>query len=729
MALDFRANVAFSNPTITFAITRDAMSVTGEKVQLDLTSATGFNLPSAVYANYEARNHDLEIKWTVTPPAGEPATWTKTDRTIDAFKDRLVFWGSSAFYIPSVAGTYTVECEASDRFGNTDTVSDTFTVLSVDALAIPSSRTFILYDGVNLTGAPAHDAGNRYTEWHTLINSLPDTAVNVRVAVLGGHTFTGAGIASLSDDNFLTGIYVEQYGTGQSVIECNDPGTNDCAFMLFNTAWAGTFVLNGDFLIQRETPWRMNAGNPLRTGTSWGTAFEFRSTTAPKISLSGVSIDGFLDLFASNGSQTLPEIGCEDCDFLHYINFLAFINGSQPGSFMLRGCRYDNPPDVFAGAIRHQNVSTVEFYGASAHTNRFGNMKIIFDGCQQAFAFGWSWTPQDWQQHQPNRLDQAGDAGSKVVVTRCLLEGTAFALVAGGGATNDMLFERNIILGGTQGMGGNTSECGHSGITWRNNIFISPDLSRDPGAEQNKLGFFVTTRDANPQKFMFNTFIDLRAGPYDVNNVGVDLGGLPTEIIQEESNLIYCPNYDTPIVPDGVTMVSRAESVTPNNTVGSVLGFVQVDLTENLNVGDTSAPINWPNDVDGSATSLATFSGGLGHHYIQEKLFSRTAAPFYRISVNDVGGGQFTVTVDANWVPGDPNTLIDIGVYDYVIRLDRRHDPIARPGSATPAGSGTILEPSANIPVAINNEMGAPRYDFFGVERTGTACQGAVQVA
>lgn len=730
VALDFKVNVPFSSQSLTVEVERnDNFGVVGERVELSISALNGFNLasPSPPFVSFIPKDHLVDVKWTITPPSGEPLEFTKLDRHIQPFKNRMAFFTTHGFLIPWTDGAWGWQVEALDGYGNEHVETGTFNVAPLSSLGIPASRTFILNDGSNLTGAPAHDAGNVFSDWGAMWQAFPTDSGPIRVAVQAGHTFSNQTGGSIRGDvSSVTGIFVEKFGgTSQTTLQI------DANFgVLLNFGWSGTLCVTGDIVLQRQTPWRMNQGNvPQRTGSEWGICFECRNDVHANINLLGTTIDGWFYGMGTVGANVEPKLAMEDCDVPHYINFIVAHFGGLQSKLLVRGSRWDSPPDAFQGGLRHQGVTLLREWD-NIHQWRFGNLGlVIFDANQGAVFHGWSETSQQWQNVQSIRIDQGSEGNSNIFFSRNLLEGGG---ITGSGqfdpVANNIVICRNVMLGASQGFG-DKFNWAFSGASIYRNFFIGSSATRDPGTVQNKIGQNLTDRTADPFLVNWNTYIDYRAGVLGESDVGVDLGGVAEDFFRGENNLIHAPNYTTPITPSEA-MVSSGFSITPQNTVGAVLGYVRVQTTEALEIGQTSAAIPWPAEVDGTQTNLATFSGGLQRHRVQHKLQSSgsIAKPFFPVTISDVGGGNFTFTVQSNGVTGDPATGFD-GVADEVhIRLDRRHDPVARPNSSTPTAEGELLQPAANIPISTGSKAPVAPYDFFGNIVTGTACQGAIQV-
>ena len=171
------------------AVHRGAAETIDEGIFVEVTSVDGATIAGSedTFVVYDPVLHRVGLNggWTVIGPDG--STWSLPADHPDALKNRKQESGIFISYIPRVAGTYLFMFLSEDDTGFPISGSVSVTVKAPEVVFAPA-QTIILYDGADLTGAPAHDVGNRFTDYSAAISAF-HTALNTgpaRLAILGG---------------------------------------------------------------------------------------------------------------------------------------------------------------------------------------------------------------------------------------------------------------------------------------------------------------------------------------------------------------------------------------------------------------------------------------------------------------------------------------------------------------------------------------------------------------
>lgn len=706
----------------TITITRGPLGCVGEAVYFEVENVTGFPLTTGSFIRFDPVFHEIEWKWTITPPSGsEPTTWVAPTRNITANKNRLRHWGKWGFFTPMVQdGTYTIAVEGRHRpSGRVVNLSTTFDVVTQISVA---TRVLIVYDGSNLTGAPAHSAGDRYTSFKAAHSAARGINGTVLISFLGGYASSETFSNEVRDTDAVDHIIVNTYGTGKGRINISG-GSGNRRFMWFRAGWNGGFVWQN---VEIEGTWDMTAGLSGSTEGAYGDGFYFAGS--PWFSMSGAGPSKMGTLMVSTaGAQS---VFVEDVVMRHYLDYRCF--NYDAARLMFRGCDMDNPPNATVGFLDNDSSSFNQ--PRNQHTSiRTGNMnRLLISGCTFLTNVGWSGLiNNNWASHQPawRYKESTGDGGpgGNIIVERCLCEGNA-PIGGQSDRAHNGLFERNMILGTTQGSGLGGS-CRASGTTARLNFFLGSSADRDPSASprsgggeyQFKIGRDISpviggVDNTDPVRIYCNLAYDPAAEDYQSWACGfINLSTSPLAVVA--NNLAYAPNYTTPVAPDGA--LSPRTGVTVANTVGSRLGFThhRVDFGT-ANIGDTKGPFPWFNDLDGNPVDGDTFSGGPGWHIIHNSAGATTN--WWRVSLNDLGNGTFTITFLAENAGGYPVTY-----GNHRLQLDRRHDIVTVPGTASIADDGRIWAPDSIVPAT---GQWVTYWDFFENVREATTCVGPIAV-
>ena len=721
--------------TASISVTRGNLQCVGEGIILEVTNIQNMGLSTGVFDAYNPADHEPFYTWTITGPDG--STWSNVPRLLSGHNNRKKRYGRKIMYMPRVAGSYTFSVNAvNPNTGSslTGAISTTLSVASIED-TIPQSRRVILYDGSDLTGAPTHDTINRYTTWSAArdrANSLSASGP-VWLACRGGETFARN---STTNVNF-PGV-ISAYGTGRATIDCSTNNANFCR----DGGRNGSLIFIGMAILQ---DWDMtdHTGTQKRS-SDYAFSNNGNGTSFHMTCLTDCEVNGWDANFLYDGGSADNYCIClEDVITGKHINYDVFIGGSSAQMYA-NGTRFESPGASLAGGMRDDNDNTNASppYRRNIHGPiRASNATLHLYGCSFHSQNGWSWWGAAWPAHQPDlRFKFGGGIGGDYSVRCCILEGVGITTAASTGSEGptNMVIEMNHLVSTSQST---EIQVFCTGMTVRNNSLISTSAARDPGnrsdtpvrIQVNKNPDGTSLNGGDPVRIHHNTLIELLGGSAENPIVNV-IEAHDNQIVSD--NLFGAPNKDTPYWSDG-TMTPRTGATLIST--GSRFGYWRsgsLTLSADLAPGGSLGPFAWGNDVDGNPVDETTFVGSPGEHvvWMQNKSGQSGRPSNYYFPAVGVGyvneGVSFTinssgVTVTNNTTRTWPRFNDDGDLVQYEVQLDRRHDIVARTGSAPAADDGRLWAPDVGTATTPTQKVYA---DLSGQVRNATTCPGSIAV-
>lgn len=686
-----------SQTSATVTLTRTgSYNVIGEPIVFEATSVTGLDTSEASFVMSDAALDQLvEWEWTITPPAGAATTWAYPTRLMPGHNARMTAYGRWGFIVPDVAGTWTFSVFGVDRNGTPVTASETATVVSRESV-VADSAAWLLYDG-DLTGAPTHDASNRYTSWDALKNALHAAGSDpVRVRVKGGASSVATG--QLSGPSLsMPLVMFHGYGSGKYTV------SNNGSFRLiesnFGTARQLIFedmIFEGPFDANTETGAEVE-GVYLGNGHTGSAPWSFRNC----------ELNGWLTGIFTDSSQLTTYV--EDCGFTDWAGSAVFMQ--RPGIHM-RGCNMEQPATQPSGG----HAKAASFGGIRGEVGILDGC-VSFNNSSPFYGAGNAW-PSPQPAVRFSVTTSAGGSG-RTNAQRCVLSPSVSVQNSGEygasfGPTN-LLLERCTILGH---FFPGIIDVDNSGVTVRNCMVLGAAADRAPNLS--------TTTFINIDSHLDDTGAGVNTDPIRIiNNTVVDqnsdAGVSIAEVNVEEAfstqtisnNTSYAPNYTPAVQPNG--------ALTPQSGITPLAGGARMNYTHYLyNLasgvadGNSSPEIPWWTDVDGRSITQALADGGAEVHYL------KNASSGAVLGSTD----GLTFSTSATGVTINNNTGSTLAAGNYRIQIDLRHSPPGIiPGTASVANDGRLWSVSATP----DNAALVPHFDFFGNTRSsGSPTLGAI---
>lgn len=717
--LNFIAQLTPEASVATISITRGAVETIYEAVTFEVTDFGEADITTGSFEAYEPAWTEIgrNAKWTITCPEGEADSWVAPERLTTAQKNRKVAYGNSGFFIPTTAGEYTIEFESWDKSGTPISGSGSFTVKALEDV-YTSARTFILYDGSDLTGAPTHDVANRYTDYNSARDAFFSSmsSGHSRLAILGGDEYTVADYFGTRDKTYCG--HVGSYGTGRAI--CNVPV--DKRFFFQNGTGGPGMTFNGLDVIGTWDATTEIGGQP-------NDLFSFQHDVA----YSGGERFSMSDMKIAGGNKGIlvqyhTNVFAEDVEFADHLDFSIYHERTDWSGF--RGCKFEDDPACLAGGRRYTRAGASVFRNNHSHIRTAYHGNYTVDGCtffgQRAWTYNGNFLWVAFQQML--RINTSGEQDPRLNMQRSIVEGS----MSVGSLADSTQYPGNILIAKNYFMGTCNStylELKISGSLVCDNIFVQPDTGPAPGANINSPQIWIasdvssTPTNNDPVVIEGNTVIDERTGTLTWDGFINVSEAFTSQTVRD--NLEYAPNYDTPYSSDGA--LSGTATYTAINE-GTKIGYTNHEVTVDSDIanGNSSDVFPWFNDNDGVAVDETTFSGGAGYH----ELFIGHPLGYPENFYHDDGGngdgtGDILFTLTSSGVQWQNVSGGTIAAGDYYLQLDRRHNLAGyATGTATPASAGKVYRPSSDVTPA-----GTPSKIQFDLSlRTGSS-KGALEAA
>ncbi len=483
---------------------------------------------------YSPRDHQIFYSWSFS----DAGSYGAPVNLVAGQNNRNLAYGRKVWHCFTQPGTYQVRCVATDRSGNSASVTTSVTV-GDGATAWPGTQTLVVALDGNFAGAPA--GAGQYSSLSAALTAYQNLAGKGRVLLKRGetHTITSAINVTTAHGNFHMGAW----GSGAKPVLNNTVGGVNC--FVLKAGYANDFTLSN---LDIRGGWDATTETGLEG--QWG-VFNYNATGAITISECDFSgLDTAIYPHATTGLFCV-----NDCSITNWENYGIFAGKAQSANAGILGSRIAQHVDALAGSTTKTQPGN--WHGPLRHAFK----SLYMDGCDLFSINGWSTNPGVVFAAQPCiRHNTKVTPDCYAYYTRLVCEGgwKIISMQDSEGTVNDLA--GNVIFDGLYLLGTAGTDYGfyiqYGGTTIRNCALVRPDVP----ALVNGFKAMVhlapdgldAVNNASPIDIYNNTFVDLRGPANDTNNpfqMLVNAGGHFTSITTD-NNISHAPNLPAPVTGD-----------------------------------------------------------------------------------------------------------------------------------------------------------------------------------